>query len=197
MVVNTDNDTFTYTHEYEVDNSSLIEVVYYNANDRSAVIDVNDEWYRYTNVDKADVERLVNGEDENGSVGAHYNRHFKPRFGPGEHLGSWWGWDAVSEDEVPVTTYVTGDVVKAGTVIARSNEPTKEYSLQPVPEKPAVTDNGVAGVIIEFTLDGIEGKTFTFDALSVTVEDAIEELHNYVSRIGTTGKVVKAVINFD
>jgi hypothetical protein len=204
MVVNTDNDTFTYTHEYEVDNSSLIEAVYYNANDRSAVVDVNDQWYRYTGVDQEDVERLVNGEDENGSVGAHYNRHFKTKFGPGEHLGSWFDFTEVKEDVVTVPSFVANPNKESygdGQPLFVSDE-TKEYSLAelPSPSRAGVEQTGesqdyTSSVI--FTLGDNDVNEYTFEANSWNAEEAVQELHEYIKRLGMTGRVRRVVVKFE
>lgn len=206
---------FTYTEEFYVV-SSLIDSVYYNANDRTAVLDVNDRIYRYSDVDRDDVEALANGRDSNGSVGAHYNRVFKTKYGPGEYLGD---YDEVDYDIVPVegkptpkdlrednspepsnrfafvsegstTEWSLGTPDTASTATA-----TKEYSLTLPEPASVVEDSDVESVVVTFTLEGFD-REFEYEANSSDLTDAVEELHNHVKAFGAKGRVRKAVVTF-
>jgi len=136
---------FTYTQHYGV-NSSWVDDVYYNANERYAVIDLDDNMYRYDNVSKDDVEALVKAP----SVGAYYNTQFKHAFGPGTYLGNWNSVDYDVVEEVKDTINVgnsTGPTltVQAGQIYLAGGQPvandfntppvTKEFSLKANPNK--------------------------------------------------------------
>lgn len=135
--------TIEYTKSYDEDydfTSSLVQSVRYNENDSSVAIELNDNYYRYTNVPLDAVEDLVNAD----SVGVHYNTVFKRTYGPGENLGPWYD---VRLNEVPATAYVGKDFESApvgkdfitisgeGVTLSSdgsatfTNEPTREYSL--------------------------------------------------------------------
>lgn len=191
---------FEYTKAYDV-TSSLVEGVYYNENDQTLTLDLNDEYYRYSNVSPADVGRLV----EQPSVGSYFNRQFKHAFGPGEYLGT---WVEVNEVCVPVTKDTPGtpkgledqtatyDLNRFENVDAFTTDttPTKEYSLED-PETPVATRDDVA-VSVAFTLEGFD-KEFFYDAKADNVEDAVEELHAHVSAFGAKGKVRRVVVEFE
>lgn len=189
MTLTNDGEVFTYTKEYGV-SSSLIDSVYYDQNEREVLLDVDNSLYLYSGVSPEDVEALVSG-DETGSVGAYYNKSWKGKF-HSEYVGY---WDEVEYREVDVKQpYATVSVSPAEVVsVPRS---TREYSLQPIPERPSVTVSDGAKAVVSFTLDGIEGKEFNYEAATSDVNSAVEELHNYVSRIGTTGKVKRVVVEF-
>lgn len=200
MVVNRSEETFTYTHEYTVD-SSVIEGVYYNANDGYVVLDVGEEFYLYKTVTQADVEDLVEG-DENGSVGAYYNRVWKSKFGPGEHLGNWYDWDEFYEDtrETPQQAFdrvkAQADAVVNGYQL-ENHDVTREFSLQPIPEKAVgVSDVESATTVVYFNLPDVGDKEFQFKASTSDVYEAVDELHEYVSRIGQRGAVKRVVVEF-
>ncbi len=227
-------DIFAYTKEFSV-SSSLIDSAWYNENDETLVLDVDDELYRYSGVPGEAVSALVRGGDT-GSVGAHYNRVFKKAFGPGEHLGF---WDTVEPvwvhviKNTPTPTTPKGlvdisfnDVVDAVDNYLDSQAPTKEFSLNSEPtvvkfDPPLVVDvseptrefalsfdegapsvaeveglDNVKAIVVHFTLSG--DKVYKYKArTSHNVEDAIEELNDYVSLVGAKGRVRKVVVKFD
>jgi hypothetical protein len=200
MSVDYDEETFTYTHEYTVD-SSVIEGIYYNANDKTLVLDVNEEYYLWQPVLKADVDALANAE----SVGAHFNTVWKNRFGKGEHLGNWYDWDEQYETDrndytqaVQVETPQEAfDRVKqrADAALATAGD-TKEYSLQPLPAAGVTSDVEGASTVVYFNLPDVGEKEFQFTASTSDVYEAVEELHQYVSRIGQRGSVKRVVVEF-
>lgn len=220
-------DTFDYTKEFVV-SSSLIDSVHFNENDGTVVLDVNDELYRYSGVNGQDVSALVRAD----SVGAHYNKVFKPTFGPAEHLGY---WDDLEPNLVPVEKDQSVPTTPKGlylvdgseapevdaptkeyslsvfdntvsgaplrVVEGSDEEPTKEYSLSFEDEAPEVSAaegiEGVREIVVHFTLDSFDRK-FKFTAEGATsVEGAIEELNDYVSKMRATGRVRKVVVKFD
>jgi hypothetical protein len=249
-----DEYTFEYTKEFFV-SSSVIDAVYFNENESSVVLDVNDELYEYTGVDSFEVAKLVKGGNT-GSIGNYYNTIFKTKFGPGKHLGYYNDWDAV---EVPVEKNNSTPTTPKGLVYASTHtevsedkstltnvldldEPTKEYSLAPVatPDKerygdgeplfvndeptkeyslatpdntgwaldfnfddevPAEDDvkgiDGVREIVVHFTLDNFSDRKFKYTAESTSVEAAIEELNDYVSKMHARGRVRKVVVKFE
>ncbi len=86
----------------------------------------------------------------------------------------------------------------SGAPVATSDEPTKEYSLN-LPGLSVVADDDVLDLtfVVHFTLKGVDGKYKFVAEYAETVEDAIEELHTYVSRMGASGKVKKVVVKFN
>lgn len=215
MSVDYFNETAEITKSFVV-SSSLVDEIHFNENENFAVVDLNDELYLYRGVSADDVAALVRGE--NGSVGAYYNRHFKTKFGPGEHLGHWEDWDfetvSVNKDSAGTPKGLT---TTAGTVyIAPTDETpqyslgdisvpvsngvsTKEYSLAEIPSTNTGVDAGSENTktTVYFTLDGVDGKVFEYNASAVDTYDAVDELNDYVSRIGTRGKVRKVVVEFE
>jgi hypothetical protein len=273
------SEVFEFTKEYLDVESSVIDEVYFNENDNTAVLDVNDWLYLYSNVQASDIGDLLNSD----SVGAYYNQVFKEKFGPAEKLGHYTDWDGVNvpvykDQSTPTTpkglvitgetkTYhgavnslretagayagsyvgphltVAADNVYAfpggrletvrtetgldsvltldsdgptrefslnpvppvfdqsvsGAPIAVSDEPTKEYSLKALPDvgiEPVTEDDDSVSIRVHFTLKGHEDNVYKYDADATNVDDAIEELHDYVSLIGTTGRVKKVVVKF-
>lgn len=165
--------SFKYTDEYSVD-STVIDEVYYNANANTAVLDVSDYLYEYSNVSEKNIKALVDAD----SVGAYYNTTFKPVHGPGVLLGF---WSKVDYQRVPLVT---------------QPETTKEFSLASVPA-PVKVDNSGTTYDVHFTLDGYD-KVYKYKGLKVgSVDEAIESLNDYVVRLGAKGKVVKVVVKFD
>jgi hypothetical protein len=204
----------TYTHSYDngIDfESSIIDNVFYNVNSRTAVLDINDYYYEYRDVPAEAVEDLINAD----SVGAHYNKVFKSAFGPSKYLGA---WEECDLNSVPVnkdfdSTPVAKDFTVAEDTVAVE---TKEYSLQtpnqvrvdegfdtveyslrtPAPLQVAadnVTDDVKSTVF--FTLDGGD-REFTFESDKSDLYDAVEEVDNYVKRLGARGNVRKVVFEF-
>lgn len=237
-------DSFEFTKEFDV-SSSLIDSVYFNENDKTVVLDVNDELYRYSNVSEGDVSALVRGGTgslRDGSVGAYYNRTFKTTFGPGEHLGYYEDFDpeqvSVRKDQsVPTTpkglvdaptlsvvrgensrdsvlTVAPGGFVSApadeptkefslsvfdntvsGAPVAVSDEPTKEFALTVVEDDAAPVREGVS-VTVHFRLEDSD-KKYKYKAEASDVYDAIEELNQYMLKVGARGDVVKVVTKFE
>lgn len=185
---------FEYTKTFDVD-SSLIDEVFYNANDNTVVLDVNNEMYRYSNVTLQAVEDLVNGKGYNGSVGAHYNSLFKKTYGPGEDLGGWYVVDGI---KVPVQNDWSGTAVpKAMTTNeARvdNNLPTVEYSLQPLAD--FKSDAEAVRSTVFFTIYGTGDKVFEYKSNKDEVAEAVAEVNDHVSKIGAHGKVLKVVFEF-
>lgn len=216
--------TFEYTKSYAPD-SSLIDAVYFNENNSTAILDVNDELYRYVGVDQNDVSELVDG-DEYGSVGAYYNRTFKPKFGPAEHLGHYSEFEAsrvavTKNNDTPTTPK---GLVDAGETKEYSLAPatvfeseldaarvdnvnavyavndtsaTREYSLTSPIKNNSESSLGEVDIIVHFSLDDFDAE-YTYEANdSDTVEGAIGELNSFVSRMGARGRVRKVVVNFE
>lgn len=209
MSVDIWNETAEYTKSFSV-SSTLVDGIYFNENENYVIIDLNDELYKYDNVTADDVAALVRGDA--GSVGAYYNKYFKAKFGPGTHLGEWDDWDLES---VPVNKETPGTPKDLTNLNVDAFAPTKEYSLADIStpitngvstkeyslaEIPSTNgvDAGNEGTTttVYFTLDGVEGKVFEFNASAVDTYDAVDELNEYVSRIGTRGKVRKVVVEF-
>lgn len=196
---------FTYTREFNV-SSSLVEGVFYNANDNYVVLDLNDNFYRYNDVSEDDVTNLITAS----SVGSYYNLDFKHKFGPGEYVGH---WDDVDYDYEPVL-HGTGTTPKDFTS-ADKVEPTKEFSLQnpavasavdstktneyslaEIPQPNAATVSNAVSTVF-FTLDGTGDKVFEFASNKESLDDAVQEVNQYVSRLNAHGKVVKVVFEFE
>lgn len=90
----------TYTNAYDAGDefeSSFVNAVLYDANDRHAAVQIGDagDYYIYEGVSPQDVENLVNAN----SVGAAYNQIFKVEHGPAVVSMSFWDTD---EDEVEI-----------------------------------------------------------------------------------------------
>lgn len=198
------NDSIEYTKTFTV-YSTLIDGVYFNENDNTVVLDVDDTLYRYSNVSHADVAELVKAD----SVGAYYNQTFKPTFGPAEKVGY---YTDVHYHSVPVkknspgtpkgltedaTNTVNAYVFTTPSTATASSAPTKEFSLnsEPTGVETVTTDDSVR-VRVHFTLNGSE-DTYKYDATATDVNDAIEELHEYVKRVNARGKVTKVVVRFE
>lgn len=80
--------------------SSLVEGIFFNANDQTAVFDLQDRIYRYKNVSRNDALTVANSV----SAGSEYQR-FKSKFGPSESLGD---YDDIEWEKVP-TQVSTGN----------------------------------------------------------------------------------------
>jgi len=204
---------FTYTKNFGTD-SSFVDGVFYNENEKYAVVELADDYYLYENVSESDVADLVNAP----SVGAHYNTVFKKAHGPGEHLGSWSGVDF---EWVPAA-HGTGTTPKDLT------EPTKEFSLQAFANHHGLEVNGTTEAVastkeyslaeipvtdvagpekieagtgvtstVFFTIEGIDDKVFEFESDKDDIDPAVGEVHEYVKRLGVVGRVVKVVFEFE
>ena len=179
-----------YTHHWETGNSTAVDNVYYNENNKKVYIDWDDEVYEYSNVTLAEAQAVVNGGGTGGSIGRAAAR-LKNNKGPGRHLGNWWN---LSFDEV-LTGYAEHRATRAAAKV-NAGTPTRAYSLQ-TPAAPASVSTGeaTASVTVFFTLEGTS-TVHEFVAQSDDVYEAIEELNQFVSRLKTTGKVTKAVVDF-
>jgi hypothetical protein len=200
-----EDDVVEYTKKFDVV-SSVIEGVYFNENDNTVVLDVNDTLYKYDNVGGLDVGALAVAD----SVGAYYNQTFKKKFGPAEQLGDYDEFDfvQVAVDKETATAGVAKDLTdntKEYSLSLPDPEPvvlddpsvTKEFSLsfdEIAPEVPAPLE-GVKKITVHFTLDGYD-RVYKYVANALTVEDSIEQLHHYVSALGARGKVKKVVVKF-
>lgn len=203
---------FTYTKEASDAASSLVEGIFYNENDQTMVVDLNDSLYQYTGISEQVFSDFVAAD----SLGAHYNTVVKVNYGPADYLGN---YDDLDWNRVAVNTKPTADVtsndwtyssdsinttITAGPgQIYIANPPTQEVSLATpeVPSNPAtggIDDSVVEATFkVHFTLVGHD-KKYKFDAESAnSVEAAIDELNAYVSRLGARGVVSKVVVKFD
>lgn len=203
---------FTYTKNISVD-SALVDDIYVNENENYVVLDLNDEMYLYLGVPEDAISALARGEGYGGSVGRHYNYVWKGKYGKGEHLGNYDDVDFTRVAKVPaavgspkglsepnvVNAYSGGSVSTIPTPYAteRQGNPgeTREFSLvTPEPVAP-VKAEGVTSTVY-FTLNGSNG-TYEFPSDKTTVEDAIAEVNEFVSRVRGSGKVVKVVFEFE
>lgn len=221
MSVDYASEIIEYTKIIDPD-SSLVDGIYFDENENSVVLDLDNDLYLYEGVSAEDVAALAAGD--NGSVGAYYNKVFKHKFGPSEPIGSYLEWDfelvPVNKDAAGTPKGLTYPTPSAATVSSVAVDvPTKEYSLQTVRgenertsvlvggetkeyslaeiAKPGVTTSDGVSTTVEFTLDGVSEKVYTYEANTDDVYDAVEELHAYVSRMGATGKVKRVVVDFE
>jgi hypothetical protein len=100
--------------------------------------------------------------------------------------------------EYSLKTPAVETVNVGGALSGNDEEPTKEYSLR-TPEAPAAAGlDDAAGetYTVFFTLDDGD-REYEFNADdALDLEDALEELNEYVSRVGARGKVRRVVVNF-
>jgi hypothetical protein len=182
---------FTYTEEW-YPKSSLVEGVFFNANENFVVLDLNDEIYRYDDVTRDDVKKMLDAD----SVGSYYNLYFKQQHGPSEHLGE---YDEVDWEKVPVENKPTKEFSLSGTIsadnVVEGNFPTKEFSLQPIQSVSVEDDSDVTSTVF-FTLAGGD-KVYEFGSNKTSLEDAINEVNTFVTRVNGKGNVVKVVFEFE
>lgn len=214
---------FEFTRVYDsgddYKDSSYVQAVYHNENEDFVVVDLDGTYYKYNNVPADAVADLVSAY----SVGAHFNTDFKTTYGPSEELGEWFD---VTEYAVPANKNTPGtpkglvdatntsgfeynlnrfdiktnqdvkvfDAVESNDVFG-GTEPTKEYSLT-LPDDAAVEVDDDIRVTVHFTLDGFD-KKYKYVAKATDVNEAVEELNDYVASFGATGKVRKVVVNFE
>lgn len=205
---------FYYTAELDQLYSTAVDTLWFNANDNTLVIDWDDNLYRFTGVTEQEALSVAAGTygGNSGSVGRAAQQLKKDK-GPGEFLGYYdeLDWERV---DVAQTTAVPKDLRTYNTYNPAAAEPTKEYSLRAVPQAESVNvtatkefslktpeplkvvEESRESTTLFFTLDGFE-KVYEFEAESVDLDDALAELSAYVKRVGATGKVVKAVIEFE
>ena len=194
---------FYYTKHFGV-SSSLVDDVYYNENENFVVIDLDDAMYKYDGVTSEDVTALVKGADYDGSVGKQYNFVFKTKHGPGEYLGQWDDVDYDLTAPIAKTGGVPKDLTNATTISGQtvtgtlSSVPaTKEFSLKTPPALKVVTsEDDSVSIRVHFRLDGSDEK-YKYDADATTVDEAVEELNKYVSRLKARGVVTKVVVKFE
>jgi len=155
--------------------STAVDNVWYNANERFAVIDWDDTLYRYDNVDLSDVERVVNAPSVGTAAAS-----LKKSKGPGTKLGTFYDLDW--EKVAPVKSTVTA---------------TKEFNLQ----APAVSaKNGglsagkVTSYRLHFDLDGKE-RTHTITGKE-TLGEALDTLHDHAAALGVAINVKGAWVEF-
>jgi hypothetical protein len=175
--------TFTYTHEWEglgTDfDSSAVDNVWYNANDRYAVIDWDSSLYRYNNVALDEVLEVVNSKT---SVGRAAQR-LKALHGPGQSLGY---FHSANFDSV----------------VDKSAKPaaTREFSLA-TPPAPVTKAAGAVTTLSEkytyelfFDLDGKERSQTLED--KDTLSEALASLEQAAKALGVNIVVKKAVVTF-
>lgn len=74
-----------YTESLVIKNdSSLVEGIFYNANDKTVTFDLQDRIYRYAGVSREDALKVANATNAGGEY-----QLFKRKFGPGESLGDY------------------------------------------------------------------------------------------------------------
>lgn len=214
--------TVEYTHEW-FPYSTAVDGLYFNSNTNTLVVDWDDALYAYEGVTLVEAERVATARDAGGSVGARA-AELKAAKGPGTLLGDFNDAEFDEVDErvsvgVPkdlkydAQTTPINDRTKEyslgappvqvvnnySTYAAPVVEPTKEFSLQtpePLDESTYEDIDGAVSVTVVFDLDGL-GKDYTFKATAINVEDALEELNDYVGRINATGKVRQVVVDFE
>jgi hypothetical protein len=210
--------SFEYTNSYDSIESTLVDTVYENVNDKSVVVLLKDgnftgNFYRYTDVDPSHLVALV----EANSVGAAYTP-FKQAYGPGENLGNFWD---VDEFDVPVKKDFNSTPVNKewggigeGTIVSANamrdmvtNSPTKEFSLTTIPSLVVETKEYDLSVIkdadkttyahtVHFVLNNQDNK-YKFKTEAVDVDSAIRNLNDHISAFNAAGRVTKVVVHFE
>jgi hypothetical protein len=199
--------TVQYT-DYLPVNSSAVDDLYFNGNDNTLVVDWDDSLYRYYGVTRAEAQAVQIGQ-YGGQPASHPSvgraaQVLKTAKGPGEYLGNYNDVDfervltrpaaGVPKDFTTATfvkEYSLGEPAVSGAVATNS---TKEFSLQPVALAPENLEPDDV-VTLFFTLDGAEME-YEFEADSTDVQEAINELNEYVSRLKARGRVLRAVVEF-
>src|SRR5690349_19856459 len=106
-------------------NSSLVDGAYYNENDRSLTVDLNDEIYRYNGVPRSVYEGLRDAD----SQGGYYGRYVKRSYGPGSHLGN---YDYANFFEVSKSTPATSVGTPKNLTVAPTSGVTAGGSVYPL-----------------------------------------------------------------
>lgn len=102
-----------YTEAMEIVNgSSLVEGIFYNANDKTAVFDLQNRIYRYQNVSRLEVAQVATAD----SPGQAYQR-FKRRFGPSESLGD---YEEILWSKVPIKTNTVVGTISSNAMVGGS-----------------------------------------------------------------------------
>jgi hypothetical protein len=206
---------FEFTKDYPSIDSSAVDDLYYNANDNTLVIDWDDEMYRYSDVTEAEADAVADGTygNANGSVGR-AAQALKVSKGQGEYLGNWIDVDfdkvVVKEKVLAGNGLVAKNLADAtreyslqtprrlATEAVADESPTKEFSLQ-TPHLTVVPDNDALADVtftVVFSLGSSSGEREYVADTTEGMAEAIEELHDYISRVGLSGKVVRVVAEF-
>jgi hypothetical protein len=175
-------DNFTYTQVWEglgIDfSSSAVDNLWYNANERFAVVDWDSALYRYDDVNKSEVENVVRQASTGGSVGR-AAQALKAKHGPGTYLGS---FQNVTPRKVALKPRAAA---------------TREFSLA----TPVLPTTGKVGTVSEnyryelfFDLDGTERSHVLDD--KATLSEALTSLEDAAAALGVDILVKKAVVTF-
>jgi hypothetical protein len=170
--------TVEYTEGLEIVNeSSLVEGIFYNANDRTAVFDLNDRLYKYSNVGRFDVAKVATAQ----SAGSEYQM-FKRRFGPSESLGE---YDDVEWKKVDTRLSVASNAITSNNVIT-----TNHTSLN-VPSSPVYSNFKVGFVV------GNQTVMKYHNLMAVNVLDAAAKVKELGLMLDLAFKVKEVTVYFD
>lgn len=180
-----------YTKSFEVINdSSLVDGVFYNHNDNTVTFDLNDRLYRYSNVSETDALKVAEAD----SAGREY-QVFKRKFGPGEYLGEYDDVNWTKVDQKPTFTLSSGGgtfsgQTYTGTVnsnVVQLNVPTQKVNKFKVGFV-VVEDNGFQGSVSEI-------KYHTL--LAASLADAVSKVEELAKMLDLVFKVKEVTVYFD
>jgi KTSC domain len=203
-----ENHDFDYTDEV-TPNSSLVDAAYYNANDKTLALDLNDMVYVYVEVEEADFKRFATTD----SAGGYYNTEFKNKYGPATFLGdiSDLYFRYVAKEKAPSVGTPKGLVdntqptkefslnvnnAKAPFDTVETVDATKEFSLKTPEPVNTKVDGDAFNVEVHYVLNGYTNG-YVFNTTADDVSDALDALSNNLKALGLSGRATKAVINFE
>lgn len=185
-----------YTESFEVD-SSLVDGIYYNANENSVVFDLNDELYKYSNVSYSEVKAVADAE----SPGRAY-QDFKRKFGPSDHLGHYDYADFEKVSAKPLTITLNsnrpGAAIGSASLAAENIQTTSlnTFRLQENYNLVAQQEYSVGYVVVDEEAGYVSGIK-THKAIASSVSDAKLKVEELGKRIGLEFKVKEVTVRFE
>lgn len=177
--------TYKYTHQKSVD-SSAIEEVYYNANDRSLyLVMTGGSGYRYKDVTLNVYRALV----DSNSVGRYYANNIKSNYGPGEYLGYF--NDSDEEFEWVSTSYLVQNESNTAYVVPPTTSGTgMPQSLTYRANAQAVRSN----YTVTFECNG---KVREHNVEATSLDEAIVFVQSFAEMLELNFKVKSVTVHFE
>jgi hypothetical protein len=174
-----------YTREANVD-SSAVDGVYYNENDRTVAVILHGEVYRYSGVPL----EFYNHLGRVNSVGREWLPQLKRTYGPGERLGS--EYAVYFDDVTPWRAPKPAEPVKAGQVVGQSGSTGSSTGphISLTVAAPALSNR----VSVSFE---VNGQTKVHESRANDVLEAVKNVTELLNLAGVDGKVKAATVYFD
>jgi hypothetical protein len=204
--------TVEYTESIPHGESSLIEGIFYNANDSTVTFDLSDRIYRYSNIKREDVMKVARAV----SAGSEY-QNFKRKFGPGESLGD---YENIDWKKVGVNYQVSSNrngpeesaISNVNIDIATSNELRSNASIYtsavnastisitptaPKPKKHKVGFTVNNDSKISASSYSLGGGIKHHTLLAISVEDAVRQMSELAHMLGVSLSLKEVTVYFE